>query len=590
MLHYLLQTIIFQVLFLVLYDLFHKKDTFFTWNRIYLIITPLLSLVLPFIKIETFRNQTSQVYVTKLERVITISSENLVVLGTTGIDQNPTNWWMVIYYTGAIVSLLLLILKFYKLKILKTFSFKTSFKNKKIVTLPNSNQAFSFWNTIYLGDALEKEEKKQILIHEIVHAEQKHSLDQIWFEILKIILWWNPLIYIYQSRITVLHEYIADAAVITTVDKRNYIEHLLNVTFQTQEITFVNQFFNQSLIKKRILMLQKSKSKTIAKFKYLLLIPILTGILVYTSCGEESNQSNSTIENSKSNKSSDYLKRSLSHEPPCPNQQSLYDNDLDNYLKIRNGKSSEAILHIVSIETSEKIRTIHFFKNQTFFTRNIPEGKYKLHISYGEDYAEKTINGTCKGYFKNEMATELSEEILDFNIVKTEKGINIPSYNLSIDMEKKETELSNEPPKNSNTIVNNNNNEHAEPKCPNQNSTYDKKIDNYLKITTGNNTEIIVQIVALQTEKNIRTVYTKRGETYFVRNIPEGKYNLNITYGDNYAEKTVDGVCIAYFKDEKLTEIGQQILDFAVTNTDRGTNVPSYNIALDFTNDPMNQK
>ncbi|WP_108808958.1 M56 family metallopeptidase [Aquimarina spinulae] len=588
MLYYLLQTVIFQVLFLVLYDVFHKKDTFFTWNRLYLIITPLLSLVLPFIKIEAFRNQTSQVYVTKLERVITISSENLVVLGTTGIDQNPTNWWLVLYCAGAGLSLLLLILKFYKLNVLKTVSFKTDLNNKRIVTLPNSNQAFSFWNSIYLGDALSEAEKKQILIHEIVHVEQKHSLDQVWFELLKIALWWNPIIHIYQSRITILHEYIADATVIATIDKQNYIEQLLNVTFQTQEITFVNQFFNQSLIKKRILMLQKSKSKTIAKFKYLLLIPVIAGILVYTSCNEESNQLTNTIENSKNNESSDYSNSSISHEPQCPNQQSSYNKNLDNYLKVRNGKSSEAILDIISTETSERIRTIHFFKNQTFFVRNIPEGKYTINIKYGDNYAEKTVDGVCIAYFKDEKTNEIGDDILDFNILKTEKEINIPSYNLSIDMLKKESELPDGSSEESNTTVNGDNYEQAEPKCPNQNSKYDKNLDNYLRITTGNTTEVIVQIVTLDTEKSIRTVYIKRNEKYFVRNIPENKYKLIISYGDNYGEKTVDGLCIAYFKDEKANEIGEDILDFTVIKTDKGKNVPSYNITLDLNdNDPI---
>ncbi|WP_271765785.1 M56 family metallopeptidase [Aquimarina algiphila] len=569
------------MLFLVIYDLLHKKDTFFNWNRLYLIITPTLSFILPFVKIESFKTTTSQIYASQVESVITISSESFASFSATEINQNPINWWLVAYCIGAGISLLLLLFKLYKLKILKSVAVKTTFSKKKIAILPNSSQAFSFWNTIYLGDALNAEEKKQILLHEIVHIEQKHSIDQIFFEFLRVLFWWNPLIYVFQSRITVLHEYIADAAVIKAVDKRNYIEQLLNVAFQTQEITFVNQFFNQSLIKKRILMLQKSKSKTIAKFKYLLLIPLVIGILTYTACSEESDQSTKAVENSKNNESSDYSNLSISHEPQCPNQQSSYNKNLDNYLRVRNGKNSEAILDIISTASSEKIRTIHFFKNQTFFVRNIPEGKYKLYLSYGEDYAEKTVDGVCKGYFKNEISTEIGENILDFNVTQTEKGVNIPSYNLSINLTKKESEVPNEASQEPNTNVNDNNNGESEPKCPNQNSSYDKKLDNYLRVTTGDNADVIVQIVALATEQSIRTVYIKRDKTYSIRNIPEGKYKLDIKYGYDYAEKTVDGVCVAYFKDKKANEIGEDILDFTVFKTDKGYNVPSYNISLD---------
>ncbi|TSE04828.1 hypothetical protein [Aquimarina algiphila] len=91
MLHYILQILIFQMLFLVIYDLLLKKDTFFNWNRLYLIITPILSFILPFVKIESFKTTTSQIYASQVERVITISTEGLTSLGTTEIHQNPTN-------------------------------------------------------------------------------------------------------------------------------------------------------------------------------------------------------------------------------------------------------------------------------------------------------------------------------------------------------------------------------------------------------------------------------------------------------------------------------------------------------------------
>ncbi len=593
-----------QVLFLALYDALHKKDTFFNWNRLYLLVTPILSLLLPFVKIDAFKSETSQVYVTQLERVITISSENLTVLGTTGPEQNPINWWLVLYYAGIGISILLLILKLYKLKILTSFSFTSSIHNKKIVTLPNSNQAFSFWNTIYLGDQLKAEEKKQILIHEIVHVEQKHSLDQIWFEILKILFWWNPIVYIYQSRITILHEYIADEAVITTVNKRNYIEQLLNSAFQTQEINFVNQFFNQSLIKKRIVMLQKSKSKTIAKFKYLLLIPSIAGILTYTSCGKETNQQiDNSVESSEKNVVSGNIDPTvpLSNEPVCPNKNSLYDKQLDNYLQIRSGKNSEVIVNMVSTESSKKIRTMYLTKNQTQFIRNIPEGKYQLHLTYGDDYAEKMIDGRCIAYFKNQKATEVGDQILDFNVEITDKGKNVPSYNLEVSLEASDSSPNNDKNVGDKKAANDNNDltaqatsnkqnpnanmRAAEPKCPNKNAKYDNKLNNYLRLYGAKKAEVIVEVVSLESGTTIRTAHIKRGQTYFVRNIPEGKYKLHLTYGDDYAEKIVDGECKGYFKNEKAAKIDKNTLDFTTIRTKRGLNVPSYNMTLELTDE-----
>ena len=90
------------------------------------------------------------------------------------------------------------------------------------------------------------------------------------------------MVYVYQNRVSELHEFIADAQVAKTHKKEQY-QLLLSQVFQTQHISFINQFFKSSLIKKRIVMLQKSKSKRVWQLKYLLLVPLVVGMLVYTS-------------------------------------------------------------------------------------------------------------------------------------------------------------------------------------------------------------------------------------------------------------------------------------------------------------------
>lgn len=94
--------------------------------------------------------------------------------------------------------------------------------------------------------------------------------------------------YIFQSKLAGLHEFIADAQVVKTTEKKTYYQQLLNTAFNTQNISFINQFFNHSLIKKRIIMLQKSRSRTISKFKFLILLPLMLGMLTYVSCSEDS--------------------------------------------------------------------------------------------------------------------------------------------------------------------------------------------------------------------------------------------------------------------------------------------------------------
>jgi TonB family protein len=157
------------------------------------------------------------------------------------------------------------------------------------IIVSNSHLAFSFFKSIFLGDEVVKDEHDKIIQHELVHIKQKHSLDLLFFELLRIACWFNPLVYVYQNRISELHEFIADAQVSKTNKKEQY-QLMLSQVFQTQHISFVNQFFKSSLIKKRIVMLQRSRSKKVWRLKYLLLLPIVFGMLLYTSCNYESKE------------------------------------------------------------------------------------------------------------------------------------------------------------------------------------------------------------------------------------------------------------------------------------------------------------
>ena len=136
---------------------------------------------------------------------------------------------------------------------------------------------------VFLGDNINQKQKPIILAHELVHVKHKHSIDLLVFEILRIIMWFNPLIYMYHIRIRALHEYIADAISAQQSGKSDYYQSLLHQVFDTNEVSFANTFFKKSLIKKRIKMLQKSKSKQVKLIKYALLLPIVFGMLIYTS-------------------------------------------------------------------------------------------------------------------------------------------------------------------------------------------------------------------------------------------------------------------------------------------------------------------
>lgn len=282
MIRYILLVVVFQVLFLIIYDLFLKRETFFQWNRIYLIGTFLLSLALPFIKIDAFAVVVPEKFsgIVLPEIVLTQNNAKAVV------EKAPVDLLQVFLFVGMVIATVLFVYKIYRIIELRRKGKIQRFSDFIKVIVPKSNLAFSFYRTIFLGDGVSKKEEIGILRHELVHIKQRHTLDLLFFELMRIVFWFNPLVYIYQSRISELHEFIADSHTGKNNKKEQY-ELLLSQVFQTKNISFINHFYKSSLIKKRIVMLQKSRSNQVLKFKYLLMLPLVMGMLFYTSCETE---------------------------------------------------------------------------------------------------------------------------------------------------------------------------------------------------------------------------------------------------------------------------------------------------------------
>ena len=280
MINFILQVVLFQVLFLAVYDFFLQKETFFKWNRLYLLVTPVLAFVIPFLKFESLQKSVPIQYVEQLPTVFL--NPQAVILQTVEMESS-INYFEIGFYVGIVLFLILFLIKLFKIIQLIVSNEVVKSENFKLVLLNKKESAFSFFNYIFIKRDFVEQKELSIIQHEMVHCKQLHTLDLLLFEFLKIVMWFNPLIYVYQNRITLLHEYISDAEVVKQTDKHNYFNTILSQTFNVENISFINQFFKHSLIKKRIAMITKNKSQKIKQLKYLLMIPLIGGMLVLSS-------------------------------------------------------------------------------------------------------------------------------------------------------------------------------------------------------------------------------------------------------------------------------------------------------------------
>lgn len=273
--HYILQANIYLVIFYGFYKLFLANETYFTMNRLYLVMAGILSLTIPFLRIEWFTKQPAAqpIYtgVDQLQDFVTQVTINPEVPERFSLG----NLLVLIYLAGVMIFTLLFIYKLaavYRLLKQNTTGNAFSFFSKKRID-PNLPQL----NTINR--------------HEEIHIAQLHSLDILFFELLNIFTWFNPIIYGYKYTIKNIHEYLADEeAAKFQGDKEQYALLLLSKAFGIAPNSLTNTFFNKSLIKKRIFMLHKKRSTRTAILKYGLFLPLFAITLVLSSATIRSNE------------------------------------------------------------------------------------------------------------------------------------------------------------------------------------------------------------------------------------------------------------------------------------------------------------
>ena len=290
---YSLQTIVLQLLFLVVFELFFKKETFFKANRLYLLGSTILSLLIPLIKIP-IQEKVQQQYVFQLKEI---------VLTNTGFVENQTTNTSIftslnlVYGIGFLLFLTLFIIKLIKIYKVKQKATIGVLNDTKIYRIENSKQAFSFLNYIFIGK--ENQNLDAIIKHEKVHQKQFHSIDLLFLEILKIVFWFNPILYFFQKRIVEIHEFEADSNSISE-NKSTYYESLICQIFEVNSISLTNNFYNQSLIKKRLVMLQKSKSKKAGMMKYLVVVPMtVLSLMLFSTSVVAQVKNEKTVEKTK---------------------------------------------------------------------------------------------------------------------------------------------------------------------------------------------------------------------------------------------------------------------------------------------------
>jgi len=277
---YLLKCSISLAIVWLFYQLLLRRLTFYSMNRWYLMGYAALSLILPLIHI-TIATEEQMADKIQVIRYIPVFRTQPSV-GPATPERAYTGWdlLLVVLALGTLLLLVRLLIRYLSLRRIQKRALLIGDGHLTIYHVNEPITPFSFGKAIYLNPRLHSEKEcEEIILHEYVHVRQRHTVDILVGEALCIFSWFNPFSWLIRHSIRQNLEFIADRQVLASgLDRKAYQYHLLKVVGESRYGLANN--FNFSSLKKRIIMMNKSRSAKLHLVKFLFIVPLLAVLLV----------------------------------------------------------------------------------------------------------------------------------------------------------------------------------------------------------------------------------------------------------------------------------------------------------------------
>ena len=440
------------------YKLFLKDKTFHHYNRFYLLAAALIGLILPLLKVSYFTLEVNNNIYLLIKGLYNLSSSKEL-----NNDFNYSKTGAVLIGLVAVFFLAKLMFGLIKIHLLKKKFIKENFEGISFYQTDLEEAPFSFFKSLFWKNsiAIQSDLGRQILKHEMVHIEQKHSWDKIFLEIITALFWFNPFFYLIKKEINLIHEYLADKKALKNSDTKAFAQMLLASHFSGKQLPATSPFLSSNL-KKRLTMLKKSKTK----FSYarrILALPFLFSLsflYLINAKNKEIINTNLEIENVVSQLKSDTIK-------PKNETNSIIQNNVaigvdGTKLDLQHSKlffkSDTIIAHDVGASLELKKRIKDAEKRAAEADRLINSPEFKKRIADAEKRAAEADRLVDSREFKKRIAEadkraaeadrlvnspEFKRRIEDANkrAAETDRLINSPEFKKRIaDAEKRATE------------------------------------------------------------------------------------------------------------------------------------------------------
>ncbi|MDR1344191.1 MAG: M56 family metallopeptidase [Tannerellaceae bacterium] len=287
---YYLKVNIAIALFYGLYCLFFRRDTFFHLRRVLLMAFFVIAVAYPFLNLQEWIRE-HRIMLGTIQTYAALMPET-VITPESGADNAGQTFAaitaQVCYMAGAALLLARFIIQLIHILWMRVKSEHHLIRGIRTYGIDGNSGPFSFFRMIFLSPGRhDAQEVEEILEHECTHVAGWHSVDIMISELMCIVFWFNPFVWLLSREIRSNLEYIADSRVLAAgFDSRVYQYHLLGLAYSPAK-TVVNVYnnFNVSHLKNRIIMMNKKRSGAIARTKYLIILPLAAMLMLLANVG-----------------------------------------------------------------------------------------------------------------------------------------------------------------------------------------------------------------------------------------------------------------------------------------------------------------
>ena len=289
---YLIKVNVALIVLYAFYKLSFSKDTFFRLRRIMLLLICVTSLIYPLIDFSGWTDEYAigetftTVYNKLLPEVLVTTALPVATTEVEVTTWQAGTWLWIIYGLGIGMLLLRNLLEVSKIHHSLACSQRYSLKGVPVYQSEDVGEPCSFFHWIFINPMqYSDKEINEILIHEQTHVREFHSLDIILAQLIILLCWFNPFVWLVKRELRALHEFQVDRCLLSGEIELFEYQSILFEELMGYSPKVANGFHN-SLIKKRFIMMKHQYKERLAGVRKIVLLPLCIGVLALFSFTE----------------------------------------------------------------------------------------------------------------------------------------------------------------------------------------------------------------------------------------------------------------------------------------------------------------